>query len=215
MKITLAPLVSDVRGRFQGSVFSSWKGIALVRRFQAPANPQSTTQVQVRNVFINLTRLYTVMGTYWRAAWTTFAAGKAFIGRNALIARNVEPLKGDANWADVVATPGDASTIPPASATFTAGAGQITVAITEPAVPTGWAIARAVAVAWRDTDPDTVQTFAALTPTEGMDVTSPYSIVLSGLTAAQAYRCAAFLAWTAPDASTRYSAAIIGTATPT
>ena len=214
MKLTYAPLVSDVRGRFEGSVFSSWKGISLLRRFQAPSNPNSTSQQQHRNVFANLTRLYSMMSTYWKAAWDNWATGKPMIGRNKLIGDNVGVLAGDANWADSVLAPADASTIPLVSATFTGGVGQITFAGVEPTLPTGWTIERFVGVAIIDSAPDTVLTFAALTPHEVNDATSPYSVVMSSL-AVGTYRCGAFLRWTPPDATIRSSATIQGTATVT
>jgi len=215
MKITLGPLVSRASGRFGGTVASSWKGIDLVRKFRKPANPKTVAQTEVRNIFINLTRVFSLMGTRLKDAWDSQATGKAYIGRNNFIGKNVPDLQGQADLANLVATPGDASTIPPVSMTVTAGAGTLTVAVTTPTAPTGWTLTRVVAVALKDLDYGTVQAYADLTPTEGEDATSPYSIVLSGLTAAQAYRVASFIHWTAPDASLRYSAAIKGTGTPT
>ena len=215
MKTILAPLVTSARGRFGGSVFSVWKGVTLVRRFASPSNPQSTTQVQVRNIMRNLTRIYIQLSTEWRATWESYAVGKPLIGRNVMIARNVAGLKGQANYANFVPAPGDASCVPPGGATFTAGIGQITIAVTEPAVPTGWVITGAIGACIKDLDPDAVQTWSDCRPYEGIDLTSPFSIVISGLTLAQPYRCSAWLKWLAPDGTTRYSTAITGTATPT
>ena len=214
MKLTLGPIVSDARGRFAGSVFSSWKGVPVLRRFQAPANPNSADQQEIRAIFANLTRLYAVQGTLFRAAWTSYATGKKFIARNAIIARNVAVLQGEADLTNLVFSPGDSSTLPAVSATYTPGVASIVVAVTAPTAPTGWTLAKACAVAIKSGDMGAAITYANLTPTEGSDATDPYSITLSGL-ATVLYRVGTFLEWTAPDGTTRYSASISGSATPT
>lgn len=214
MKLTLGPIVSDARGRFGGQVFSAWKGIALSRRFQPPANPNTVDQQSVRNIFRNLSKQYTVQGAEFRAAWTTFATGKKFIARNSIIAKNVKLLSLISDCQGYVFAPGDASSLAPTAITVTPGAGQLVVAVTAPTAPAGWTLVSAIAVAIRSVDMKTDQTYGTLTPTEGSDASTPYSITLAAL-ATVLYEVGAFLKWTAPDGSTRYSASINGRDTPT
>ena len=108
-------------------------------------------------------------------------------------------------------SPGSGGGVPPTTATFTPGVGTITVVPTAPTLPPGWTIAAAVAMAILDGDPDPA---ISPTPVAGEDLTSPYSIVLSGLSAAL-HVCGVWLRWTAPDLSIRYSSGFYGTATPT
>lgn len=215
MKVIYAPLVSSASGRFGGLVASSWKGISLVRRFAPPANPNTSAQQEVRMIFATLTKAYVTMTAQLRAAWEGFASGKAFIGRNHWIGLNVALLEDEVALTDLAGTPGDASTLGAVSMTVTPGANQLTVAITEPALPTGWTIAKAVAVCVLDGDWSTLTSYADLKWTETEDATSPYECVLAGLTASVLYAVRAFLVWTDPNGDTRYSVSLADTGTPT
>jgi len=206
MKVTLAPIVSTISGRFGGMVGTNWKGIYLFRRFQSPSNPNTTAQQNVRVLFRNLTITFTIQTARLRAAWDSFATGKRFIARNSWIGRNVAIMNGDANLNDMVATPGDASTLPPTNITVTPAAAQFTIDISTPALPTGWTITRIITVVWRDRDFRTLQPASAVGFDEEVDTTSPYQNVHTGLDAAALYQIAAFIEWLAPGAQTRYSA---------
>lgn len=215
MKVILAPIATRISGRFGGMVASNWKGIDLFRRFKPPAQPRTANQLEIRRIFINLHGLWAQQVTYFRDSWEQWAKGKAFIGRNEFLKRNVDLLQGESTLEKFVWSPPDASTIPPVSATFTAGASLITVAITPPTPPTGWAITRAIAACLKDKDYGTVLALGDLTPTEGMDETAPYSIVLTPLSGAILYRCGAWLEWEDDAGKKRYSGALTGSATPT
>jgi hypothetical protein len=211
MKITYGAVVQDASGRFGGTVHSSWKGVSLVRRFRAPANPNTVDQQEVRDIFSNLGRVWVGQTAQVRLAWETFAVGKQFIGRNIWIARNVQPLQAQVNMNNLVMTPGDASTLPPIGMTLTPGVGTVTVAITAPTPPTGWTIQAAVAARLRDDDPTIIQPYSDWAWQEGEDAAAPYSIVITpGNT--EIGQFAGFLRWTAPDGSTRYSSALRGQA---
>jgi hypothetical protein len=212
VKVIYAPLVSDARGRFGGLVMSAWRATRLARRFRAPSNPKTAPQVGVRYIFINATRSWLQQKTNERAAWVSFALGKNFTGRNSYIAKQVPALKGDTDLTDLVGTPGDASTLAPSITSVTPGAGQLTVAIGAPSAPTGWTIVKAVAFAIRDTNWSAPVT--GIGHYESEDATSPYEVIITGL-AALKHQVRAFLVWTAPDASTRYSASAASDGTPT
>jgi hypothetical protein len=208
MKVTYGAIVQRASGKFGGTVHSNWKGVDIVRRFAKPSNPNTTGQQDVRLAFSNLTTSFLLQTGDLRAAWDSYATGKALINRNAWIGKNVPLIQGLANIDALVPTPGDSSTLPPSAATFTPAAGQITVAVTEPAIPSGWSIFGAVASVCQNWDPAA----GPITPSEARwfedsDVTSPYSIVITGLPSGT-YFGAAFLIWLAPDGTSRYSASL-------
>jgi len=211
--VKYAPIVSDASGRFGGLVFSKWRATRVVRSFRAPSNPNSTDQAEVRAIFSNCGAAWLQQGTYTRLAWEAYAIGKNFLGRNAFIARQVPALQGIVNLDDYVGTPGDASTLAPVSMVVTPGATNLACAVTTPAVPSGWAIARVVAYALRDVNfaiaPATIE------QKEATDATAPYAPDITGLTSQEDYNVRAFIVWTAPDSTTRYSASIAAQATTT
>ena len=214
MKVTYGPIVSSASGRFGGLVASNWKGVDLIRRFRAPSNPDTVAQQEVRTAFQNLNRMFVTMQTETKAAWNSFATGRAYTGRNKFIGRNVPLIMGDANMNQFEGTPGDASTIPPVSMTVTPGVATLTVDITEPTTPTGWTLTSGQAACFEDFDPTVLQSLADLVWTEDEDLTTPYSIALTGLNTVL-YQAIGFLKWVAPDGTTRYSASLIDTGTPT
>lgn len=217
MKVIYGPIVSSASGRFGGVVASVWKGVTLFRRFVAPSNPNSSAQQEVRNIFRTLTVNYTLMTTEVRAAWTTFAQGKRFIARNRYIAMNVPALNGEVDGDNLVATPGDASTIPPVNiSAVTPGVDELVVDVTAPTVPTGWTLQAVVAACTRDLDySGSSVASSALQWHEAEDVSDPYNITITGLSTGSLYQVRAFIRWLAPDGSVRYSASLASTGTPT
>lgn len=211
MKVTYGAIVQSASGKFGGTVHSNWKGVQVVRRFAKPSNPNSAGQQAVRNIFANLTLMYLLMPPYVKGAWNSWVVGKPLIGRNKLIADNVPLLIGATNMDDLLVTPGDSSTLPPAAFIPIGGAGQITTTITAPAIPTGWSIDNAIACCIpRSSDPDSdVLSAAEVQIYEENDATAPYTPAITGLTADE-YDTWAFIQWIAPDGSTRYSAPIAG-----
>lgn len=97
--------------------------------------------------------------------------------------------------------------------TYTAGANQITVASADPVVPAGWSINKMVAcvmkqyTVFEETEP--VETASAT------DMTSPYSVAVTGLTTGTLYVCGCFFEYTRADGTLAYGASANGTATPT
>ncbi len=192
-------------------VYSSWRGVKYVRTHVVPANPNTTAQQEVRGIFRTLNAMWNRAPSIFREPWTANAAGNPYTNRNKLVALNSAPLKNQVSLANFVFSPGMGGAIPPVSITVTPGAGSLTVAVTAPTLPTGWTITAAQAVAILDGDPSPV---LIRTPFAGEDLATPYSIVLSGLTTALHY-VGAWLKWTAPDLSIRYSTAVTGSGTPT
>lgn len=76
-------------------VFSKWKGIAYVRAFAIPSNPQTVKQVNLRNAF-------TLAVDYWQAqdapakeVWNTFAEGTKKSGFNQFVERALKAYIAD------------------------------------------------------------------------------------------------------------------------
>lgn len=208
MKVTYGPIVQSASGRFGGVVASQWKGVDLFRGFAPPSNPNTQAQQDIRISFTNLNRLYSISGTYLKAAWDSYAAGRPLIGRNHWLGLNVSAIAGDANLDNLTLVPGDASTIPPASITATPGDDQITVACTAPAIPSGWSLTAAIAAVIPNFNNTALVPVSSMAEAENRDTSSPYSIVFTGLLSATIYQVAAWLEWLAPDGSTRYSTAL-------
>lgn len=193
-------------------VYGSWRGRSYVRRHVVPSNPQSAEQTITRNAFSFMQSVYKFAPALVTDVWTAAARGKALTARNAFTKGSLGLIRGESDLNNLILSAGAFGGPPPATAVPTAGDDQITVAITAPSTtPSGWTIYSAVAAAIRDQDPDTGVLF---TITAGEDLTSAYSVVLSGLTA-NLYQVRAWLVWTKPDGSFAYSPEVASTATPT
>lgn len=207
------PLFSlTARGTIADAItYSGWRGVQYVRTRVVPANPQTANQTEVRNIFHTLCDLWSRSPAIFREPWTANAQGQPYTDRNKLIALNIPALQGDVNMNDYVGSPGQGGAIPPASITVTPGAGQLTVDVTAPTLPPGWTITAAQVCAFIDGDASTP---LVLTPVADEDTSSPYSVVLTGLTTVL-HQVRAWLKWAAPDGSTKYSTALADTGTPT
>lgn len=53
-KIKLSAIMSDIRGKLNGSVFSKNRGGAYMRNKVTPSNPQTTSQMSVRGIFAGI-----------------------------------------------------------------------------------------------------------------------------------------------------------------
>ncbi len=214
MATTSGPLLSfDARQSLGKTiVYSSWKGISYARRWVLPANPKTAAQTDTRNTFKWLMAVWTFMPAAVQESWNAYAEGQPMTGRNALAKFNVAQLKNDADLTDFLFAPSAKSGPIDGGMTVTPGAGQLTIALTAPTLPVGWTIVQAVAAAIRQQDP---QTGTLYTVTAGTDATTPYSIVLTGLTAAQVHRVGGWFKYQKPDLSFAYGRATMSVGTPT
>jgi len=213
MARTVAPLLSfDARGAIaKTQVYSNWKGIPYVRRYTVPSNPQTAEQDLTRNTFRWLNNVWKFMPSASTAAWAAYADSNRFTDRNGFIKQNNGPLRTETDLTLMVLSPSAKSGIVAAGIVTTPGANSITVDITAPALPTGWTIAKGVAAAIRDQDP---QTEAFYTVTAGEDATSTYQVVLSGLTSAVSYLVGAWFVFNRPDGSLAYGQSLQEFETP-
>lgn len=193
-------------------VYSSWKGRPYVRRHVIPANPQTTAQTLTRNVFRNANDFWKLSPADFQAAWDLFATGQVLTGRNAFVGQYTSLTRGEVDLDLFPWSPGAKGGLPPDSVVVTPGSTQLSVAVTAPTPPTGWTVVRALAGALLDQDP---ATGTAFTMQVGEDVSDPYTIVLTGLTASVLYQVGAWIEYTKPDGSTAYGPALNDTGTPT
>ena len=214
MARTTAPLLSfEASGQIANTqVYASWKGRPYVRRYTIPENPNTAAQQLTRNTFAWLNNVFKYMPAGALDAWNAYADSSRFTSRNGWMKQNLGPLRDQTDLALMTLSPSARSGIVAAGITLTAGAGQITADLTAPSLPTGWTINRAIAAAIRDQDPQT-ETFYGVV--SGEDLTDPYSIVLTGLTAASPYIVGGWFEFNKPDGSFAYGQSLQDTATPT
>lgn len=214
MAKTTAPLLSfSAAGQIgKTQVYARWRGRSYVRRHVVPFNPQTAAQTQVRTVFSFLNAVYKLAPAIETAPWEAYASGKPLIGRNAFQKFNLPSLQTDTDLSGLVFSPGALGGLPPTAAVATPGSGQLSVAVTAPGtLPSGWTITAAQVAVIRDQDPHT-GTFDVITA--GEDLTSPYTVVLTGLTGSELYRVGAWLKWLRPDGKIAYSPSIQTSGTP-
>lgn len=202
MARTVAPLLSfEASGQIAGTqVYASWKGRPYVRRYTIPANPNSAGQQLTRNTFKWLNNVWKFMPGSAIAGWQLYADSSRITDRNAFLKINNGPLRTETDLANMVLSPSARSGLIAQAMVATPAAGQVTVDLTAPSLPTGWTITQAYAAAIQDQDP---QSAAEYVVTAGTDAAAPWSIVLSGLAAAD-YLVGGWFQFTRPDGSFAY-----------
>lgn len=201
-KVT-APLLSfDARGKIADTmVYSNWRGVPYVRRHVIPGNPKTTAQVLTRDIFRALELRWKQAGPIMRSPWDRFAVGQKFVGRNSYLGKNIAVIRGDANMADYIGSPGAKGGLPPVSmALATAAGGGIECVVVAPAIPTGWAVVAAQATFLKDQTPEAVVGDIIV---EGEDTSDPFSIDVTGL-GTVLYWVQAWIKWTKADGTVAY-----------
>lgn len=196
----------------QTQVYATWKGRPYVRRYVVPSNPQSTAQTLTRNTFGWLQNVWRYMPSGALAAWNQYATNSRFTAVNGFIKQNLSNLRDETTISQIILSPATGGGIPVQAMTLTPGTGQITVALTAPSLPTGWTIQAGHALAIRQQNPQVDEHF---TLTYGTDTSTPYSIVLSGLTASQVYVVGGWFSYAKTPTEFAYGISAIATATPT
>lgn len=215
MAITTAPLLSfSARGSIaKTAVYSRWKGIPYVRQHVIPANPNTTAQQETRNTFRWVHDAYKYLDALVQSPWIEYAKGQKFTAPNAWMTANLPVLRGQTDLTAIVFCKSVRGGPAPGALTLTAGAGQITIACAAPSLPSGWTITKMIAIAMKNVSPS--GEMETVISSVGSDASSPYSVVITGLTAAQSYRCGAFFELLRSDGKIAYTGDITGAATPT
>lgn len=194
----------------QTQVYASWKGRPYVRRYVVPANPRSSEQTLTRNTFGWLQDVWRYMPAGAVDAWTQYANNNRITPTNGWIKQNLSSLREETDLDNIIMSPASAGGIPATLMTLTPGATQITVALTAPALPTGWTIIAGHAAAIQQQDPQT-QSFPTITYLS--DASAPYSIVLTGLTAATEYVVGGWFSFQKTPTEIAYGISLVDTAT--
>lgn len=213
MAKTTAPLLSfGASGAIaKTQVYSSWKGIPYARRYVVPANPNSLAQQDTRSIFKWLSQVYRYMPAAAVAAWQLAANSRQMTDRNLFVKNNLTNLRAGVDLSTFVFAPSANGGLPAAAIALTPGVGQITVALTAPSLPSGWTITEAIAVAVRSQDPHSGVLYTMFS---GVDATSPYSIVLTGL-GAHSYEVGGFFEYADDAGNPAYGVSISNSATST
>jgi len=182
-----------------------------VRRWLIPSNPKTAAQTETRSAFSWLNNFARYLPSGALGAWQLYADNSLITVRNAIIKQNLGALRGEVDLNNLIASPAAGGGLVAQAIALTPGANSITVDLTEPDLPTGWTIANAWALAIRDQDP---QTEAFYVSVAGSDATTPYQIVLSGLTSAVLYQVAGWFEYVKPDGKTAYGIALLDSDTP-
>ena len=180
--------------------FSAWRGISYARQCVTPANPQTTAQMSIRNVFSWLSAAWKMLPTIGIEPYQAAVLGRPLTDRNQFARSNIPVLKAETSIADVVGSPGCLGGAPPESVTATGGAGTVDVTVVEGALPTGWTVAKAQCCLYPEQDPH--QVFSG--EVEAQEKTdSPYTLNFTGLEAGD-YIATAWLVYTRPDERTAF-----------
>lgn len=215
MAKVIAPLLSmGASGQIgKTQVFSNWRGTKYVRRYVIPANPKTTQQDYTRSIFLFLNETWKLLAPAVQAVWTAFAKGKAMTDRNMWQKSNLPSLRNMPTPADpnnVPLTTLETMTISPgvnaglgfaSVAASSPGAGEFTMTPVAPALPAGWAIVKAHAVAFKSQNASTDTDYTSY---YGSNAVAPYAVALTDLPTAT-YDGFLFFEYTKPDGTIAYS----------
>ncbi len=216
MSKVIAPLISFGAGGQLGktAVYSSWKGIPYVRRFVVPANPRTTKQVAVRDLFKALQQMWLVMPAVGKNPFILNAQGQKYTPTNKFTSVNVSGIDTSSPPTDMdtyIGSPGAKGGLPPATLVITPGSGSLSAAVGAPVIPTGWTISQAQGIAFKDFNP--ADGFSGVI-SSAFDASSPYALSFTGLAAATVYQVSVWFEWTRPDGSLAYGTSLTDQATP-
>ncbi|MBN2041374.1 MAG: hypothetical protein JW864_15140 [Spirochaetes bacterium] len=90
-KVTLSPLITDVRNRMGNVVFSKWKDTNYVRQYSAHSRGSSERQLEIRDAFATAVLVWKSAGSTLHAAWDAYAEEQNInmSGYNAFIKANI------------------------------------------------------------------------------------------------------------------------------
>lgn len=213
MARTVAPLLSfGASGAIaKTQVYSKWKGRPYARRYVIPANPDTTDQQAVRNVFKWLNDQWKYLPGDGVAGWDAYATVNQFTARNGWLKQNVGSLIGETDLTNLIFSPSARSGLIADAIAVTGGDGSLSVTLTAPSLPTGWTITKAVAEAIEQQSPASGTLFGAVANSV---TSSPYTISLTGLTNGQEYQVGGWFEFSTAAGLTAYGQSKSTTGTP-
>lgn len=134
-KISLSPLVVDIRNKVADMVFSKWRGINYVRSRVTPSNPNTQAQQDVRNSLARCVDMYQGLAQVMKDAWKYVASGKSYSGYNQMCSENRSKEEAQT---DITASPAtDVSSVDTFSAATGTATKEIDITFTPSPIPTG------------------------------------------------------------------------------
>lgn len=134
-RISLSPLVVDIRNKVADMVFSKWRGINYVRSRVVPSNPNTQAQQDVRNSLARCVDMYQGLQALMKAAWSYVASGKSYSGYNQMVSEN--RAKEQASTEITASPTTDVGSVTSLTATTGSGGAEIDIAFAPSPVPTG------------------------------------------------------------------------------
>ena len=203
-RISLSPLIVDIRNKQADTVFSKWKGINYIRSRVVPSNPKTTAQTAIRNALKELVSLWQDAGVWISTNENHWAKGKDLSGFNRYIGKNVVDEK-DGNLLNIADEVGGPA-LTAMSAAGGGAAGEIDVTFAATPLVADHMLEVMVRIAGSETWTKKVRSPKLQT--------SPYTI--TGLVSAQAYEVyAKIFNDVSPDTAANYGDDKSATATAT
>lgn len=84
-RLTLSPIITDIRGKVADAVFSKWRGINTLRARVTPGNPSTPAQQSIRGFFHSATKSWARQTTAYKASFNETASGQSYSGFNRYI----------------------------------------------------------------------------------------------------------------------------------
>lgn len=175
-RITLSPLIVDIRSKVADMVFSKWRGQNYVRSRVVPANPNTVDQQLYRNTVKWLVEVWQKMPTILKNSWRYYASGMGISGWNAFMSANIK--KGTLSQELVLSYANDSTLVLTAWAAGGTGSHSILTDFTPTPVATGKRLyAFAVAATPQYTSPAWVSVAAGVSSPvtlSSLDIGRPY-----------------------------------------
>ena len=180
------PLLSvEARGRLAGLIYNTWRGIATVKAFSSPNQPNTPEQLAARTLLSDISKDWAGLSTAQRAGWSAYADAhtvtdwtgnpKRLTGMNWFVGCNVNIAR--CGESAITAAPAAASPDAPAGLALANDAGDITLAWTAPVAATSFIDVRHYGPASAGLDARQEQARFLIMP--GADEVSPVEILLA------------------------------------
>lgn len=199
-RISLSPLIVDIRNKIGDTVFSKWKGVNYARSRVDPANPNTANQQEARDALRQLVLLWQNIAGVIRDSWDNFASGRNLSGYNAFVGVNAVAQRGGT---DIIMTKEFNETALTAFEAVTgSGAAEVDITFAATPIPAGkklHVIARLIDGGVETGIPEKFEIAAAQT--------SPQTLTMGA--AAQAYNFYAFQADDTLLAATKCSVTLV------
>lgn len=215
MARTRAPLLSwSASGQIASTqVYAEWKGRPYVRQYVIPSNPNSVAQQLTRNTFKFLNNLWKYLPAGAVEAWALYAVNKRYTSRNGWLSANTGAMREDNDLSHILLSISANNGLIAEDIEVTPGDGTLSVELTPPPLPTGWAIVEAQVMAVLDVDPQTSVTYEIKFGSDA--VATPYTVLLEGLTNDVEYVVGGWFKFLRSDGKNAYGQALQVAATPT